>query len=99
MHAIIEFMLSHKKQRRKRKFIEPFVKPEPEPEPEPEPKPEPIKPPRPSKSKILRKRNQIKKDLIKLAEKAENFRKYLIEYYQNENREINTQGKTINGNI
>ena len=90
IHPIIEFMLSHKKQRRKRKFIEPFVKPEPEPEP--------IKPPRPSKSKILRKRNQIKKDLIKLAEKAENFRKYLIEYH-NENREINTQGKTINGYI
>jgi hypothetical protein len=88
IHPMIEFMLSHKKQRRKRKFIEPFVKPEPEPEPEPEP----IKPPRPSKSKILRKRNQIKKDLIKLAEKAENFRKYLIEYYHNENREINTQG-------
>ena len=88
IHPMIEFMLSHKKQRRKRKFIEPFVNPEPEPEPEPEP----IKPPRPSKSKILRKRNQIKKDLIKLAEKAENFRKYLIEYYHNENREINTQG-------
>ena len=98
MHAIIEFMLSHKKQRKKRKFIEPFVKPELEPKPE-QPEPEPIKPSRPSKSKILRKRNQIKKDLIKLAEKAENFRKYLIEYYQNENREINTQGKTINGNI
>ena len=88
IHPMIEFMLSHKKQRRKRKFIEPFVKPEPEPEPEPEP----IKLPRPSKSKILRKRNEIKKDLIKLAEKAENFRKYLIEYYHNENREINTQG-------
>lgn len=87
IHPMIEFMLSHKKQKRKRKFIEPFVKPEPELEPEPEP----IKPPRPSKSKILRKRNQIKKDLIKLAEKAENFRKYLIEYYHNENREINTQ--------
>ena len=87
MHAIIEFMLSHKKQRRKRKFIEPFVKPEPEPEPEPEP----IKPPRPSKSKILRKRNQIKKDLIKLAEKADKFRKFLMEYH-NENSERDTQG-------
>ena len=96
IHPMIEFMLSHKKQRRKRKFIEPFVKPEPELESEPQP--EPIKLPRPSKSKILRKRNQIKKDLIKLAEKAENFRKYLIEYH-NENREINTQGKTINGYI
>jgi len=90
---MIEFMLLHKKEKKKKKFIEPYVKPVPkieEPE-EPEPEPiKPIKPPRPSKSKILRKRNQIKKDLMKLAEKAENFRKYLIEYY-NENREINTQ--------
>lgn len=90
IHPMIEFLLSHKKQRRKRKFIEPFVKPVPIEEPEPEPEPEPIKSPRPSKSKILRKRNQIKKDLIKLAEKADKFRKFLMEYH-NENREINTQ--------
>ena len=95
MHPMIEFMLLHKKEKKKKKFIEPYVKPvlkieEPEPEPEPEPI-KVIKLPRPSKSKILRKRNQIKKDLIKLAEKAENFRKYLIEYYHNENREVNAQ--------
>ena len=92
IYPIIEFMLSHKKPKKKKKFIEPYVKPVPIEEPEPEPEPiKIIKPPRPSKSKILRKRNQIKKDLIKLAEKAENFRKYLIEYYHNENREVNAQ--------
>ena len=92
IHPMIEFMLSHKKPKKKKKFIEPYVKPVPIEEPEPEPEPiKVIKPPRPSKSKILRKRNQIKKDLMKLAEKAENFRKYLIEYYYNENTEVNTQ--------
>jgi len=89
IHPMIEFMLSHKKPKKKKKFIEPYVKPVPIEEPEPEPI-KVIKPPRPSKSKILRKRNQIKKDLMKLAEKAENFRKYLIKYY-NENSEVNTQ--------
>ena len=92
IHPMIEFMLLHKKEKKKKKFIEPYVKPVPIEESEPEPEPiKVIKPQRPSKSKILRKRNQIKKDLIKLAEKAENFRKYLIEYYHNENREVNTQ--------
>jgi hypothetical protein len=92
IHPMIEFILSHKKPKKKKKFIEPYVKPVPIEEPEPEPEPiKVIKPPRPSKSKILRKRNQIKKDLMKLAEKAENFRKYLIEYYHNENREVNAQ--------
>jgi len=91
IHPMIEFMLSHKKPKKKKKFIEPYVKPVPIEEPEPEPEPiKVIKSPRPSKSKILRKRNQIKKDLMKLAEKAENFRKYLIKYY-NENSEVNTQ--------
>jgi hypothetical protein len=87
IHPIIEFMLSHKKQKKKKKFIEPVTIEEPEPEPEPI---KVIKPPRPSKSKIIRKRNQIKKDLMKLAEKAENFRNYLIKYH-NENSEVNTQ--------
>jgi hypothetical protein len=92
IHPMIEFILSHKKPKKKKKFIEPYIKPVPIEESEPEPEPiKIIKPPRPSKSKILRKRNQIKKDLMKLAEKAENFRKYLIEYYHNENREVNAQ--------
>ena len=91
IHPMIEFMLSHKKPKKKKKFIEPYVKPVPIEEPEPEPEPiKVIKPPRPSKSKIIRKRNQIKKDLMKLAERAENFRNYLIKYH-NENSEVNTQ--------
>jgi len=91
IHPMIEFMLSHKKPKKKKKFIEPYVKPVPIEEPEPEPEPiKVIKSPRPSKSKILRKRNQIKKDLMKLAEKAENFRNYLIKYY-NENTEVNAK--------